>query len=258
MNYSVDDFWAFALEKIVDPVTGKEKYKNKVLHQASRFLKKDRKYGIGSRGGGRVVVCENCQAAKYVSDKNQQFCSRHCKNEYQSNCRVGRDVRYINRGYVRRKCPICQQQFKVSISKVKQGFGIFCSHKCASHARGFIPLWYVCNVCNTQFRAISDMESRYCCEECKANKPPSYGDGDYFEAAPQLVDPEDMDEHTINIMLESKMRKMRRSARNVDDVTITMRTRLEMTGDLDKPSKDGYYLSSRDRAYLKMMKEKNS
>lgn len=250
MNLKASEFWKLAKE--YDKST--RQYVNPKHHRAAMGLEEHPAYGPGSNGGGRICICENCGIAEWTHSSTRNFCSPSCKNEFYSANRTPSGSTIIRkRGNVSKKCSFCGKDFTISMHRLRKGHGVYCSTKCANHARGFTPLWYICNTCNSEFRSVTSMGSRYCCTQCAERKPLVDEEGVYCETVPHLVNPEDKFEHMINLILEKHLRKAQKKAFDIYAITISPSLRMKViTGSMKNKIVD-YYLNKKERETLKLM-----
>jgi len=250
MNLKGKEFWKLANEFN----KGTKRFVNHEYHLASLGLEEHPLYGPGSNGGGRICICENCGAAEWTHSSSKQFCSRSCRSEYYSCNRTPDDSTIVRkRGNVVRRCSFCNKEFTIQMHRVKKGQGIYCSSTCANHARGLTPLWYRCNTCKSVFKAVTNMGSRYCCTQCQARKPNTDEEGNYYEAIPRLLNPDDKFDHMINLILEKHMRSAQQKARDIFKVTISPTLRMKAITNSMKRKASDYYLNKRDRDTLELM-----
>lgn len=235
MNFPAAEFWRLVRT-------------DKRIKELSYGLDEHPAWGIGSKGGGRVMICENCGHIKYVENKTQNFCSQRCRIDYQNKDTSSGFVPKEFAGAKKRKnlhrnCGYCGEKFKVTISKMKAGEGIYCCAKCANRAKGLKALWYKCNTCGTHFRAVTDMGSRFCSIECAAKKPTMRDNGEYFEALPQPLEPTDFFEHKLNLLLKELQS-------NNPNLIITQEMRFEAISGTLFRKHETYYLKAHQREQL--------
>jgi endogenous inhibitor of DNA gyrase (YacG/DUF329 family) len=60
-----------------------------------------------------------------------KFCSKKCQGGWNSKNRIGKNAPYWKGGKIKRICAICKKEFYKNKSELKNGYGKFCSHKCA-------------------------------------------------------------------------------------------------------------------------------
>lgn len=250
MNMDPKEFWRLAKE--INPNTKKPAHKK--YHSASMCIDEHPPHGPGANGGGRICICENCGDADWTASKNKNFCSPKCRSEYYSRSRTPTDSTLIRkRGKIEKVCCFCGATFIMPMHKLQEGTGIFCSSKCANHARGFIPLWYTCNTCGAKFRSITDWGSRFCCKECAEKKPIIDENENYFASIPKLVYPEDKFDHVINTILEKMMIKAQKEHKNIFEVSISMSLRMKAINGKLNQKIEKYYLTKREQRVLQAM-----
>lgn len=187
-TFDYGDF--FVKARKIDPETRQPVHPD--LYTASKTLKKRPLTGNGSRGGGYICVCDYCGQAFHTYTKNRKFCDTNCKARYASE---HRKPAYISRmgqlhGIVTRRCECCGNTFEIKHSFLYIGRGVFCSVECYHKMRPLQAQWFVCNRCGTQFKALSDRNSKFCCNECD-KLAPRYDDNDaFFNYEPILRDNE--------------------------------------------------------------------
>ena len=87
--------------------------------------------------GGKVKrVCEECGKEFEVSQSIIErgwgiFCSRTCQGAWQSKTRKGKNSSRWEGGKEKRICQICGKIFLAFPSRVREGYGRYCSHSCA-------------------------------------------------------------------------------------------------------------------------------
>lgn len=254
MNLDPEEFW-----RLVDEKDANGKRVNKLMYMASMSIDRQPTYGPGSKGGGRIVVCDNCGTARWVDKPKQQFCCRTCKYEYahaESTPRISK--RYVKRHVVHRYCEYCGKKITIKTSDLNKGRGIFCSNRCASLSKGFIPLWFYCNTCGSKFRAFTAAGSTHCCIECKGGDHHSDEslDDAYIVSKPKLVDLEDRYEYIINIQLEDLLAKYRKENRKNDGVEamgVSRALRMMVVEKTQANDIDDYYLSDSRRKARKLL-----
>lgn len=252
-NYAPSEFWERAEAK-----DKSGKFVNKKLYYASLTIPRYPNHGPGSNGGGRICICEKCGISEWTHSKTKQFCSRKCKNEYYNDVSAPLDnPNAKRRGKVHKTCSFCGKEFTIPVSRIKEGQGVYCSSSCSNRARGFIPLWYICNTCGREFRAVTNMGSRYCSRECAANRSTTFADGTYMEALPHLLNPvEDKFDHIINLNMESILKSLK--SKSNDDITkinMNLKVRMQVINKEVKSQTDGYYLNAKERKAIKHMSE---
>ena len=79
-------------------------------------------------------VCEECgqefRVKFSVFIQGRKFCSRECKNRYQSKHSRGKNNPSWSGGKSKRICRICGKTFEVKSHVVEKGYGLFCSRQC--------------------------------------------------------------------------------------------------------------------------------
>lgn len=246
MNVSKQEFWNLAKT-------------NREIKEVSLYIEENPICGIGSQGGGRVLVCEYCRYVKYIDNKHQQFCSRKCRYDYINN--GSKPILPSNPDPIKgttkakrnltRKCGKCGKEYKVRQSRLKTGQSIYCSIECARQSRGLFPVWYTCNVCGISFRAVDTQGSKFCCLEC-ASQWDYYKyteDGKpYNEPKPKLVDfGEDFINHKVNEHIQIAM------ARN-PKLKIDTRLRVLKLYKVAHTNIDHYYLTASEREQMKELR----
>ncbi len=250
MNFDPKEFWKKALAK-----DEKGRPVNKKLYASAACIEREPLHGPGSRGGGRICVCDNCGVAEWTHTKTKQFCSRKCKYEFLANPNTQKsNLNAKRRARIHKNCSFCGKEFTLPASRLSEGQGIYCSTKCANRCRGFVPLWYICNTCGTHFRAVTDMGSRYCSKECAAAGVTNrqFSDGTYMEAIPRLVDMSDKVDHIINMNMESILRSLRKKI-DIENITMNLKQRMKVIHKELNSNTDGYYLNKKERDIIRNM-----
>jgi G:T-mismatch repair DNA endonuclease (very short patch repair protein) len=103
---------------------------------------KDRAGEKGSnwQGGPTKQICKTCGKAFFAKRSaikigEGKFCSRKCMGIHQSKNRVGKNNPRWEGGKIKRICKICNNEFEITPSKIKKGFGKYCSKKCLARAQ---------------------------------------------------------------------------------------------------------------------------
>jgi len=245
MNVSTKEFW----EKAAEYDKSIRKYRYPKIRKASLILPRTPSHGPGSKGGGRIVICENCGTPVYTSSSSQEYCCRACFDEFMRGDHTPiHSTKYKRRSNVTKICPFCNKKFKVSTSYINRGHGVYCCNKCSSRMRGFKAIWFKCNNCKAPFKGIIEANALYCCEECKNNDIHYDGDNDeiYVNRSPIFLDNEETYEYIINMKLEIILRY---SKRNLDsnEINITQQLRMMVVENKDIDSIPNYYLTSSQR-----------
>lgn len=238
MNLSYAEFWKNVSTK-------------KGFREFGEQLERSPLIGIGAKGGGRVMICENCGKVKYITNHSQNFCSRKCHyNYYHTDSKVNvlpKGEKPKKKHAVHRICGYCGKEFKVQISRIRSGNGIYCSAECSNKAKGLKPIWFTCNKCKMEFRAVSDATCRHCSIECAADMPTFDEYGTYIESRPTFVDGYDLIDHKINMILKSIQHEH-------PEVHLTIQLRVEILTRKDKEKVDDYYLTTKQREQLALLK----
>jgi hypothetical protein len=246
MNFTYKDFWKL--------VATNKKYKELVEEQGfDRYPE----WGVGSKGGGRICLCDFCGHIKYVHNPTQNFCCRKCRYDFNHSDVIPnplpRRPSAKRRLKVHRICGYCGERFSVNAHRVRAGGGIYCSKDCAHKATALKAIWFVCNTCGMEFRAVSDETCRFCSIECTAEKPRFTADGLYNESKPKLVDKYDIIDHRVNAIIKSIQQENPKIK-----MSPTMRNMILTKKHHEKL--DNYYLTPAQRklfADLKMLIDEN-
>ncbi|MCK4348795.1 MAG: hypothetical protein KAW47_09285 [Thermoplasmatales archaeon] len=134
-----------------------------------------------------VAVCDDCGKVRVVHKQVYRALCRTCCKKGERHPQFGKKGK--NRpngkgGEVKRICEICGTEFPISPSIIKNGYGRFCSRKCAGeHQSKSIrgennPSWQggkvkrICEICGTEFPLHPSLtkngEGRFCSRECAA------------------------------------------------------------------------------------------
>lgn len=114
------------------------------------------------------MYCKNCQdpiIVKYNRDRNNQFCSRECYNQYR---RKGKPIKINLTGH-----HICLKCEKVFIP-TRNTKGMYCSYACSNGAKA-VEHKVVCKCCGRNFsiKNIAEIKRghyQYCSNECRKRK----------------------------------------------------------------------------------------
>lgn len=184
------DFFFTAKEK--DPITGMPK--NPELYDLAKRLEKSKpEYGIGSKLGGYICICEFCGDIVHTYNGNKKFCSQDCRAAYwTTRSRKSSFVRGKPYGKVLKRCECCGEEFKIAHGILASGRGIFCGPECHKKLKVLKSQWFICNNCGSHFKAISSKNANFCCIECErvAPRAQSTDINPYTQYTPRFLDEE--------------------------------------------------------------------
>jgi hypothetical protein len=81
------------------------------------------------KGGMKKWICNQCGKEFQSKKKSPRFCSKDCKNRYQSIHNRGANNPFY-KDKIKRICQTCGKEFEVHPSVVEHGHGKFCSKEC--------------------------------------------------------------------------------------------------------------------------------
>lgn len=199
MIYPAKQFWAMSNSK-----TESGKHIHLDIYKFSLSLKKP-KSGVGSDGGGYILICENCQKPLYVNSKHRKFCSKKCQYKfYQDQKLINMPTPTGNQdprvGRIHKNCECCNKTFIAKAHDIYRGHFLYDSAKCASKFKssGIRSLWFICNNCNTPFKAIRTTNAIYCSHECRDDHMKAVGAEIFFTTTLQLKNKSDLAQHNLN------------------------------------------------------------
>lgn len=92
----------------------------------------------GNWKGGKIkrycLLC-NKELEKFpsrIKEGKGKFCSHKCKDIWQSQNIIGKNSYNWKGGKIKRTCKTCNKEFLAFPRDIKNGFGIYCSHRCRS------------------------------------------------------------------------------------------------------------------------------
>lgn len=159
---------------------GFEAYQNVIDNGGGRFCSKECMYQWRSnylcgenspawKGGKKKLICEYCSKEFEVTPSilkrgNGQFCSRECKDKWQSENLRGENNPNWKGGKVTRICQTCGKEFEVNRYIVKKGNGYFCSPLCkrkaikipTHHTKPELIFEEICKRNNLDFHYVGD------------------------------------------------------------------------------------------------------
>jgi hypothetical protein len=157
------------------------------------------------KGGNVIRTCRQCGKQfevrpHVVKDGGGKFCSYTCLGQWNSKHRLrGSNNPNWRGGKLTRICANCGKEFQVQRSRVKQGWGKYCSQSCSAQARtgnqnsnwrgGKIP--HQCKQCGETFwRSPSSNQTKFCSQNCcgewmsenmRGENSPNWREGKSFE-----------------------------------------------------------------------------
>lgn len=176
------------------------------FHNASLYIEPQPKTGLGKDGGGFILICEHCGKGVRINNQTRKFCSRKCQYEHQSEIRTKKASDKITgshlprKGMIHKRCEFCNEIFISQAKEVYRGHNLYHSTTCkkSMQNRGIKSLWYICNNCQTPFKAIRSTNACYCSNECRDDHAATISPIEFFQVQFQLQNPNDIDTHINN------------------------------------------------------------
>lgn len=114
---------------------GKPYYRSKKVWEKTKFC--SHKCWCNSRKKYITKKCKQCDKefeTWYSTSITRVFCSRICKNRWQSIFYIGEKSNFWKGGSIKKKCKNCEKEFNIWPYRVKKNQGLFCSEKCFGEA----------------------------------------------------------------------------------------------------------------------------
>jgi len=112
------------------------------------------------KGGKSERRCQACGEVFYVRDSSKsKYCSRECGH------------RASNKS-LKRICPICEKEFEIKPSRLKYGYGKYCSRECYGKSKRVDKVECICKTCGDTFYKYPSVVKNnvggdmYCSVEC--------------------------------------------------------------------------------------------